>query len=114
MQIHLDQVDLFKRLQARRTEDVEDGDDVFVVKVTKKLDLSESTQGEHRVIKWSDALDGNLALRWDVHRGAAEEKVNTAKHDTSKTYHTIPYAPSPMLAAQHLESSPDLAQGTDR
>lgn len=49
-------------------EDVEDGDDVFVVKVAEELDLAEGAQAKHGVVEGRDALDGHLAARWDVRR----------------------------------------------
>ena len=58
----LHEIDVSELLEAGRLEDVEDGDDVFVAKVTEQLDLAESAQTEHGVVEWGDALYGDLAL----------------------------------------------------
>lgn len=57
------EIDLFKELETGRLENVENGDDVFVAKVPKKLDLAEGAETKHGVVKGGDALDGDLALR---------------------------------------------------
>lgn len=66
----LDEVDLLELLEIGWTEDVEDGDDVLVMKVAKELDLAEGAEAEHGVVKGCYALDGDLALGGDVDRGA--------------------------------------------
>lgn len=58
----LDEVDLAELVDVGRLEDVEDGDDVFVMEVAKELYLAECSETEHGVIKWRDALDCDLAL----------------------------------------------------
>ena len=40
-------IDVSEQLEAGRLEDVEDGDDVFVAKVTEQPDLAECAQTEH-------------------------------------------------------------------
>ena len=66
----LDEVYFFKVLEGRRAENVEDGDDVLVVKVPEQPDLSEGAQTKHGVVKGGDTLDGDLSLRGEVHRRA--------------------------------------------
>jgi hypothetical protein len=58
----LDEIDVPKVVEGGGAEDVEDGDDVLVVEVAEELDLPESAEGEHGVVKGRDALDGDLAL----------------------------------------------------
>ena len=52
-----------ERVVSSRLLDIEDGDDVLVVKVSQELHLSESSQAEHGVIKRSNLLDGDLLSR---------------------------------------------------
>lgn len=63
----LDQIDLVKLVYTGRPEDVEDGDDVLVVKVAEDLYLAEGAEAVHRVVEGRDALNGDLALRGVVH-----------------------------------------------
>ena len=44
-------IDVSEQLKAGRLEDVEDGDDVFVAKVTEQPDLAECAQTEHGVVE---------------------------------------------------------------
>lgn len=67
----LDEVDLLELLETGRTQDVEDGDDILVMKVTEELDLAEGAEAEHGVIEGCYALDGDLALGRDMDGGAA-------------------------------------------
>ena len=55
----LHEIDVPEQLEARRLEDAEDGDDVFVAKVTEQLDLAECAQTEYGV---GDALYATFAL----------------------------------------------------
>lgn len=50
--------------------DIENGNDILVVKVSQKLHLSESSQAEHGVIKRSNFLDGDLLSGRLVNGGA--------------------------------------------
>lgn len=68
----LHEVDLFEFLETGRAEDIEDGDDVLVMKVPEELDLAEGAEAEHGVIEGRYTLDGDLALGRDVDGGAAE------------------------------------------
>ena len=54
----LDEVDFGEAVVVVRFDNVEDRDDVFVVKVTKEFDLAESAETEHGVIERSDFLNG--------------------------------------------------------
>ncbi len=45
----LDEIDLRKVMRQRRAENVEDADDVLVVKVAEELDFMEGTEAEHGV-----------------------------------------------------------------
>ncbi len=45
----LDEIDLSKVMQQWRVENVEDADDVLVVKVAGELDFMEGTEAEHGV-----------------------------------------------------------------
>lgn len=60
------EIDLAKVMDILWPEDVEDGDDVLVVKVAKELDLAQGTKTEHGVVEGGDALDGDLATGRDV------------------------------------------------
>lgn len=60
------EIDLAKVVYVGWPEDVEDGDDVLVVKVAEELDLAEGTKTEHGVVEGGDALDGDLATGRDV------------------------------------------------
>ena len=74
--IYLDKVDLCECVERVWSEDVEDGDDVFVREVPEDLDLSEGAKTEHRVIKRCNALDGHLSARCAVDR-TAHDPVRT-------------------------------------
>lgn len=69
---HLDEVNLVECLIAAGFLDVEDGDDVLMVEVSKKLHLTQSSQTEHGVIERCDLLDGDLLARRLVYRRAIE------------------------------------------
>ena len=60
---YLNEVDLVERVVSPRLLDIENGDDVLVVKVSQELHLSKSSQTEHGVIKRSNLLDGDLLTR---------------------------------------------------
>lgn len=57
---NLDKVNLGEALVIPRLLDIQDTDDVLVVKVSQQLHLSERSQTEHAMIKWRDLLDGNF------------------------------------------------------
>ena len=65
---HLNQVHLCKALKVSRTNHVEDGDDVLVLKVPQQLDLAQRAQAEHAVVKGRDALDRHARLGGVVNR----------------------------------------------
>ena len=60
---NLDEIHLRECLQTCWFLDIEDRDDILMVKVSQKLHLSERPQAEHGMIKWRDLLDGNLLAR---------------------------------------------------
>lgn len=60
------EIDLAKVMDILWPEDVEDGDDVLVVKVAEELDLAQGAETEHGVVEGGDALDGDLATGRDV------------------------------------------------
>ena len=66
----LDEIDLLEVVDAGGAEDVEDGDDVLVVKVAEELDLAEGAETEHGVVEGGDLLDGDLLARRLVQRRA--------------------------------------------
>lgn len=45
------EIDFLEIVETWRLKDIDDRDDIFVMKVTKKFDLAESPKTEHRVIK---------------------------------------------------------------
>ena len=57
---YLDQIHLSEALVVPRLLDVENGDDVLVIKVAEQLHLSQCSQAEHGVVKGCDLLDGDL------------------------------------------------------
>lgn len=58
--LYLDEIDLVERIVSSRFLNIENGDDVLVVKVSEELHLSKSSQAEHGVVKRSNLLDGDL------------------------------------------------------
>lgn len=50
------------------TEDVEDGDDILVVKMPQEFNLPQRAQGEHGMVEGCNSLYGDLALRWKMGR----------------------------------------------
>lgn len=60
---YLNQVNFIESLVVTGPLNIQDGDDVFVVKVSQQLHLTQCTQAEHGVIEWRDLLDGNLLAR---------------------------------------------------
>ena len=57
---YLDQVNFSEGFVVARSLNVEDGDDVFVIKVSEQLHLTQCSQTEHGMVEWCDLLDGNL------------------------------------------------------
>lgn len=74
---YLDQINLVKRLITPWLLDVEDADDVLVVKVAQQLHLSESSQTKHGVVERSDFLNGDLLPGWFVYRRAGLPLVSS-------------------------------------
>ena len=60
---YLDQVDFCETLVVPWLLDVKNGDDVFVVEITKQFHFAKSSQAKHGMIERCDLLDSNLLLR---------------------------------------------------
>jgi hypothetical protein len=60
------QIHFLEALQVGWAEDIEDGDDVLVVKVAEELDLAKGAEAEHGVVEGGYALYGDAALGWNV------------------------------------------------
>lgn len=67
---HLDQIHLVEGLQVCRTNDIKDGDDVLVAEMAEKLNFTEGSETEHRVIKRRYSFDGYSRLRRHMDSGA--------------------------------------------
>lgn len=61
--MYLDQVDLVEALVVARSLDIQDRNDVLVVKVAQQLHLAQGAQAEHGVVEWGDLFDGDLLAR---------------------------------------------------
>lgn len=88
---HLDEVDLAELGERRRAQDVEDSDDVFVVKMPEQLDLAQGAETEHGVVEGRDALDCDLATGRYVHRRAGDDAQWMGQRIRSR--HNAPYNP---------------------
>jgi hypothetical protein len=51
--------------------DIQNGDDVLVVKVAQQLHLAQCPKAEHRVVEGGNLFDGNLLAGRLVNGGAA-------------------------------------------
>ena len=58
----LNEVDLLEVVETRRTEDIENGDDVLVMKVAEELDFAEGAEAEEGVLEGEDLLDRDLSV----------------------------------------------------
>lgn len=58
----LNEVYFLEVIQRRRTEDIEDGNDIFVVKVTKEFDLTKSAHAKHGMIERGYSFNGDFSL----------------------------------------------------
>ena len=65
------EVDLLEFRKARRTEDIEYGDNVLVVEVTEEAYLAQRAQAEHGVVERRNPLDRYFALRRYMYSGPA-------------------------------------------
>ncbi len=54
--------------------------DSFLGKVFQQLQFSESTKGEHCMVKRGDLLDGDFGSRWSVHGGDDHSVGSFAYH----------------------------------
>lgn len=68
----LHQIDLFELVEGWWAENVEDGNDVLVMKVPEEFDLAQSTETKHGMVKGGDTLDSDFALGREVHRRAEQ------------------------------------------
>lgn len=66
----LDKINLGEVVYTAGLEDIEDGDDVFVMKVSEEFYFTESSETEHSVVEGGDAFDSDFALSERVGRGA--------------------------------------------
>lgn len=69
---HLNQINFVKPIICIRFDNVENTDDVFVIEMSQKLNLSQCSEAEHGVIKGSDALDGDPGRSRDMNGGAVK------------------------------------------
>jgi hypothetical protein len=60
---YLNQINFVESLVVAGSLDVQDGDNVFVVKVSQQLHLTQCSQTEHGVVEWCDLLDCDLLAR---------------------------------------------------
>lgn len=89
---YLNQINFVESLVVARSLDVQDGDNVFVVKVSQQLHFTQCTQAEHGVVEWCDLLDGNLLTRGLVNgrakyvRGAVERDSHHLPNNSVGTF----------------------------
>lgn len=79
MVAYLNEIYLLKGFVASGLLNIENANDVLVVKVAQELHLSESPQAEHGVIKGSNLLDGHLLsgrLMYRRTRSRREKRVS--------------------------------------
>lgn len=67
---YLNQVHLVEALIVAGSLDIQNGDNVLVVKVAQQLHLTQCPQAEHGVVEGSDLFDGDLLARRLVNGGA--------------------------------------------
>lgn len=67
---YLNQVHLVEALVVTRSLDIQNGDDVLVVKVAQQLHLAQCPQAEHGVVEGGNLFDGNLLAGRLVNGGA--------------------------------------------
>lgn len=67
---YLNQVHLVEPLVVTGSLDIQNGDNVLVVKVAQQLHLAQRPQAEHGVVKGCNLFDGDLLARWLVNGGA--------------------------------------------
>lgn len=68
---HLNQVHLVEALVVTGSLDIQNGDDVLVVKIAQELHLTQCPQAEHGVVEGGNLFDGNLLAGRLVNGGAA-------------------------------------------
>ena len=59
---HLDEIHLVELLERGGCQDVQNRDDVLMVKMSEEFDLAESSQAEHAMVKGRDTLYCDLSL----------------------------------------------------
>jgi hypothetical protein len=86
----LDQVDLVELVDRGWPEDVEDGDDILVVKMAEELYLAEGAETEHGVVEGGDTFNGDLALSGDMdrrHDYPVRALANDIQHRVRRAHH---------------------------
>jgi hypothetical protein len=63
----LNEVDFSKLVKIWRPENIEDRDDVLMMKVSEEFDFPERSKTEHGMIEGSDALNCNSPLSWNMY-----------------------------------------------
>lgn len=58
------QINLFKALQIRWSEDIENTYYILMVKMSEQFDLAQGTEAEHWVVEGGYAFNGYAPLRW--------------------------------------------------
>lgn len=85
------EIDLSKIMETWRPEDIEDGDDIFMAKMTKKFDFAESTKTEHRVLKGRNTFYSYSSLSRDMDGRARFEAIRKDREvKEKKTDQTMP------------------------
>jgi hypothetical protein len=92
---YLNEVDLSKVVQASRLEKVENADDVFVLKVSKQLDLAKGAKAKHAMVEWSDFLDRDFSLGGKMNgrpkgNKQVSERVKNQRNILTLRHHTRP------------------------
>jgi hypothetical protein len=67
---YLNQVHLVEALVVARSLDIQNGDNVLMVKVAQQLHLTQCPQAEHGVVERGDLFDGDLLAGRLVNGGA--------------------------------------------
>lgn len=70
----LDKVNLGELVYTTGLEDIKDGDDVFVMKVSEEFYFTESPETKHSMVEGGDAFDSNFALSEHVGCGAGDDE----------------------------------------
>ena len=79
---YLDQIHLSEAVVVPRLLNVENRDDVLVVKVAEELHFSKRSQTEHGMVERGDLLDGDFLARGFVYRRATSHSSETDMKNT--------------------------------